>query len=128
MMNLAELADKLPHRDEIRREIGHLADGLPSAGEVRSRVSELPSRARGWLPHRREPAWTDALSARNLAVFGVGLAVGAGLAALLSPRSGPALRRDLIAARVQRLREPRPRVDGAPPTSNGAGAPADLSH
>ena len=132
-MNLGELSDKLPDRDNLRREFENFVGGLPSRDDVRSRVSDLSTTARRWLPRRHEPVWTDALTARNLAVFGVGIAIGAALAALLSPRSGPALRRDLI-ARVQRLREARLRGGAAPPTrptrndGNGTGARTDLSH
>lgn len=132
-MNLGELSDKLPDRDGLRREYERFVGALPSRDDVHSRVSNLPTTARRLLPRRHEPAWTDALTARNLAVFGVGMAIGAGLAALLTPRSGPALRRDLI-ARVQRLREAGPRVGGAPPTrpmrddGPGTGARTDLSH
>lgn len=132
-MNLEELSDKLPDRDTLRREFGHFVDGLPSRDDVRARVSDLPTTARNWLPGRHEPVWTDTLTTGNLVVLGIGIAIGAGLAALLSPRSGPALRRDLI-ARVQHLRKAGPHGDGAPPTkptredANGTGVRADLSH
>lgn len=132
-MDLGELSDELPDRDALRRGFERVAGGLPSRDDVRSRVSDLPTTARGWLPRRHEPVWSDALNARNLAVLGVGIAIGAALAALLSPRSGPALRRDLI-ARLQRLREAGPRGNDAPSTrptrddGNGTGARTDLDH
>lgn len=133
-MDLEELTNRLPDRKAIRRELERFADKLPSGRDVRERVSNLPAAAQSWMPRRHEPAWSDALTARNLAVFGVGMALGAGLAALLSPRSGPALRRDLI-ERVHRLRD---QVDiggdGASSTrgsrgdGHGPGARPDLSH
>lgn len=132
-MNLGELSDKLPDRDAIRRELEHLVGQLPSRGEVRARVSDLPATAKRWLPSRHEPVWSDGLTAKNVAVFSVGMALGAGLAALLSPRSGPALRRDLI-ARVQRLRTAGVGGESAPPKrpphddGHGAGTRPDLSH
>ncbi len=137
-MNIDEITDRLPDRDAIRRELEHLAGKLPSRRELRARVSELPGAAQRWLPRRHEPVWTDAITARSLAVFGVGMALGAGLAALLSPQSGPALRRELI-ERVQRLRETTglggasagesPSADRASrDDGNGAGTRPDFSH
>ena len=133
-MNIHEITDRIPDRDTIRRELEHLAEMLPTRRELRARASELPAAAQRWLPGRHEPVWSDALTARSLAVFGIGMALGAGLAALLSPRSGPALRRELI-DHVRRLRETAGLGgDSSAPerapreADNGSGPRANLSH
>jgi len=133
-MDLGELTDRLLDRDTVRHGLERLAGSLPSRDAVRARTADLPAAARRWLPGPREPAWSDALTARNLAIFGFGLALGAGLAAVLSPRSGPALRRDLI-DRLRRLREAGPGGTSVPPArratrhdGNGTGIRPDLSH
>lgn len=133
-MSLEDMLNRLPDRDAIRRELERFADKLPSRGDVRDRMSDVPAAAQRWMPRRHEPTWSDALTARSLAVFGVGMALGAGLTALLSPRSGPALRRDLI-ERVRRLREQADLggngaspARGARKDGHGAGARPDLSH
>ena len=134
-MNLEEIMNRLPDRDAIRRELEHFAEKLPTRRDVRDRVSDLPAAAQRWMSRRHEPAWSDALTARSLAVFGVGMALGAGLAALLSPRSGPALRRDLI-ERVRRLRDQAADLGGDGASSARAsredahrtGVRPDLSH
>lgn len=131
-MDLGDITDRIPDRDDLRRELQHLTERMPSGHDVRSRMAELPASARRWVPGRHEPTWSDALTLRSLALFGVGMALGAGLAALLSPRSGPTLRRDLI-HRVRRLREEgvgREGGHGGPPRGNGPGTDPrpDLSH
>jgi hypothetical protein len=132
-MNLEELLNRLPDRETIRRELEHLAEKLPSRRDMRDRVSEVPAAAQRWMPRRHEPTWSDALTGRSLAVFGAGMALGAGLAALLSPRSGPALRRDLI-ERVRRLRDQAdlghtpPSQRSARDDGHGMGTRPDLSH
>lgn len=132
-MDLGELADRFPDRDAIRRELERLADRVPSHQAVRNRVSEFPAAAQRWLPGRREPAWSDTLTVRSVATFGAGMALGAALTALLNPRSGPALRRDLI-ERVHHLREAGlgrqsvSRANPEPGDDDGAGTRLDLSH
>ncbi len=133
-MDLGQLTDRLPDRDTVRHGLERLAGSLPSRDAVRARTPDLPAAARRWLPGQRKPAWSDALTARNLAIFGVGMALGAGLAAVLTPRSGPALRRDLI-DRIRRLREAGSGAASVPPArratrhdGNGTGIRPDLSH
>jgi len=84
-------------------------DHLPDRRDLRRAARRLPAPARRWTPGLSEPAWRAVVTPRSLAVFGAGVVLGAGLTALLSPRSGPANRRQL----ARGARQLRDRVDGS---------------
>lgn len=84
-------------------------DRLPDGRDLRRAARHLPRTARRWTPGLHEHAWWAVVSPGTLAVFGTGLALGVGLTAFLSPRSGPALRRDV----ARGARRARDRVDGS---------------
>jgi hypothetical protein len=79
----------------VRDRIGSLTDLALQAPQLYQLVSRVGAQRR-----RRRTA----LAVRRAGWLGAGLALGAGLTTLLTPRSGPEVRHRL-AARAQRVRE-----------------------
>jgi hypothetical protein len=93
----------------VRNRIFSLADLAAAQGP---QLVQLLSRIGGMQRRRRA-----ARIARSAGWFGAGVAVGTGLAALLTPESGPEIRRRL-SSRARRMRE---YVAPRAPSGNGAG-------
>ena len=105
-----QLSDALASTDKLRKQ---LFDALPSRGELQDQLLDsLPS-------GRRDSSDTVAM----VAMLGIGMLVGAGIALLLAPRTGAELRADL----GRRLR-PDPNEEYHEELAEQGGLPGPVKH